>query len=151
MSDSQFHPSGRRQGGASALLTLLLAALLAWLWLRSHARPHALFLFGPQGKVAAVLSLDGQLLIGASNIPLGPSRAWTAQALSTPPNELRQLRQAALDTPSKRQAANFLAAANVTDAFGVQGAWCRLIGVPHWLPIALCLIPPLRWTARRIT
>ena len=150
MPDTLTHPA-RSHSGIRPLITLLLATLFAWLWVCSHTRSHALFLFGPEGKVAGVVSLDGQIFVGATNIPFGPSRAWTAQTISTTPDEMRHLRQAALATPSQKQAARFLAAANVTDAFGVQGAWWRLIGVPHWLPIALCTVPPLRWSLRRIT
>src|SRR6185503_5581612 len=141
----------RSLGGLSALIGLTIAALLAFLCLRSHKQAHALFLFAHQGKAAAVVSLDGQILIGATNIPFGPSRAWTAQTVTTTSDEMRQLREAALDTPSKKQAARFALAANFNDAFGVKGAWCRLIAFPHWLAITLALLPSLRWSQRRLT
>jgi hypothetical protein len=141
----------RSLGSRSAIVGLLLAALLALLWFQSHKQGQALFLFAHHGKAAALVSLDGQILIGATNIPFGPGRAWTAQTVTTTSEEMRQLREAALDTPSKKQAARFAIAANVNDAFGVKAAWCRLVAFPHWLALTLALLPVLRWTQRRLT
>jgi hypothetical protein len=147
---SQSPNDARRSfGGRSALVGLALACLTAWLWIHSRRHGDALFLFGPGGKIGGVVSLEGQLLIGATNIPLGPSRAWTAQTVSTSLDEMRRLRQAAMDTASRKQGGRFAVAANVQDAFGVKGGWCRLVGVPHWLVVLLGLTPGAAWARRR--
>jgi hypothetical protein len=146
---NETHEQPRKSRGVLApLVGVVAAGLVGWLWIRSGTRGDALFMFGPGGKVGGMVSLDGQLLFGATNVSLGPKRAWTAQTVSTPAQEMRELRAAGLDTPAIRQAAKFTAAARVGDAFGVKGAWCRVVGVPHWLVVGLCLVPGVRWGVR---
>jgi hypothetical protein len=139
--------SARR--GRRALIWLAVAAAVGWLWWHGHRRGDALVLMGPAGQVSGVISFEGELLFGVSNIRLGGRRAWTAQTLSLSRDEAVSVRERLLDTNAVARRAGFTAATHAKDLMGVPEGSCRLIGVPVWLVLGLCALPAVSWARWR--
>jgi len=137
----------------SAILSTLLAILLAFSWQRSHTSAHGIILLLDGGRAWGVGFVEGQILLTATDIKFGPRRAWSAETFAAPIAEMNDLRAILLDDGNggTRGKWNFAAHAGQTTRLPTGPSWTGTFAFPHWLVIALLLLPPLLWLKSRLT
>jgi len=141
-----------RPRAATAVTFTILAALVAWTWLRSNSAGEGVVLLLDGGRAWGVGSVEGQILLTATDIKFGPHRAWSAETFSVPLNEINALRAVLLDDGKggTRGRWNFAAHAGQTERLGTGKSWAGTLGLPHWLLITLLLIPPALYLKTRL-
>ena len=128
---------------------VLMAVLIACCWVRGHRSADAVILFAPGGNIQVVATGGGRICLFLSGMDFGVERAWTAAYANGLPGEFQRVMNS-IGRPNARSviAGRFALTWQFTDALGVPRAWFIAAGIPHWLAIAACLLPPA-WVVRR--
>ena len=164
----------RRVATTMAVTAVLFAAVA---WPSSYRRAVAVAAFGPGGRPAVVCAASGSFHLFVSNVPTGPSTAWTVDARTETPQRSAELHDElilAADvhlgdrivTPTTRPAMSTglpvsdvvpnplrLSAGGGCDVLGQPGTWYAYASAPAWIVVPVLAIVPVRdgrrWVLRR--
>jgi len=117
------------------IIRLVLAILIAGLWLRSYSYSDVFTFFVRHGKAHSLVSDQGRLGIFISNISLGEPQAYTYDAWHMTSDEFAEARSMVYETgPLPIKVAGVWLGASPANAFGVPGGRYWFIAVPFgWL------------------
>ena len=127
------------------LLRILLAALIGWLWVRSHYKSDVLAIFLRQGYASGLVSDRGKAVVFHTNISFGDRRAFTYDRLTMPNEEFDDLRTMLYHTPPlPTPVVGTLIGRKGPDAFEMlPGSKYQYVGIPYWMLAVLCGLPLL--------
>ena len=135
-----------------ALLCLLLASGVVFLWVRSNRRTDLAGVFTPGGYLQAAGSHRGTLLFFVGNVSFRDDKAFAFEYEQTYPRAVDQV-IGILTNPQTRTYARFGFAVTTGPGSSVQstkGSYA-LITIPNWLPLGLLIVAAGQqwWGGRR--
>ena len=123
------------------ILRLLIAALVGYLWWRSHTRTDVLAIFINDGKAQLLACDRGRAAYLWTNVSLGPRRAYTYDALHGSNSEFDAVRQTLYETnPTPEKVAGVWLGSG-TGVMGMPNSNYRMVSVPFWQLMIIAFIP----------
>ena len=141
----------RSGGWGRIVVSFLLSALVAVLWVRSYRHADYGVVFVPGGAAQGAASVRGRVLVVFSSISLGRERGRTADGGTVTPEEFQPAWDLFYGSVSPRREVFGLAGYAFGPAGTVTPAGSHLaLLVPHGVLLALALLPGALWLPRAV-
>ena len=125
------------------LFRFLFAALVGWMWVRSHSRSDILGIFLHKGYASGLISDRGKAVVFHTNITFGDRRAYTYDRLTMPNEEFTDLRARLYDTaPLPTKVAGVFLGRSGPEAFEeLPGSKYQYAVTPFWMLAIVAGLP----------